>query len=141
MFSFFKKECYCNQHDDLNKLQELNKKLKELKEQLHDQTKMPAGIPVAPWVESYINYYDNLKYFTELMTRAMVNRMTTEDFIKVFDFRLKELGEINKPLFLKEVGKFFIHCAEYAEVREELIENISNTEKEIKQLKEKLKID
>ena len=139
MFSFFKKECHCNQHDDLNKLQELNKKLKGLEEQLHDQTKMPGRIPVDIWVWSYSRYRENLKQFTELMTAAMADEITTEQFIKIFD-RIK-LEELDEVLFLKEVGKFFTHCAEYVKTREELIKNISNTEKEIEQLKEKLKIN
>lgn len=141
---FFKKKKYCKQHCDLERLQELNRKLKGLELLLNTSTSMPYGLPCSKyaWSSEYAwswsRDYDILEKFNHLITYAMAHEMNAADFIK--ELNKIPLENIDKAKFLNDVGEFFIYCSNYIKTEKEIEQEIFDIKKEINKLKEKLGI-
>lgn len=140
---FFKKRCHCNQHDDLIKLQELNKELKELQEKKRNLYNLPP-LNIDNDVDLYetcIGKNNSFKRSAAIIydIESSLRYGKTPDLAKILFIDCKQRQfEIE---YLKEIGKALINYADTEKEYIEVEERIEEIKEEIKELKKKLGIE
>ena len=143
MFNWFKKEtCFCNEHSDLKRLQELNQQLKNLQikkenlnlffPNLNDKKYSPMfNYKISKSVEDAIILG---KYLTDaILSNGFVN---VEKFIDNIKPHLPD----NDVKYLKDMGNFLIVVSEGCEEINTIKDEIKKIKQEIQVLKDKLEI-
>lgn len=140
---FFKKKKYCEQHCDLERLQELNIELRDLKKEKENL------------IQNFPNFYGyeifkyNFRLRCERRERfyeslfVLLSMPKSDSFSnKLADFLDHSgIGPDRREDFLRDMGNFFLSCSELSMKLKTININIAETEKQIKELKEKLMID
>lgn len=138
-----KNKNYCEQHCDLEKLQELNKKLRNLKE---EKEILPQKFP-------YFYDYEIFKYNTRHACERidhfyaglfnLLSMSKSDSFSDDLMYFLERggIGPDRQEDFLRDMGNFFLNCSELSMKLKTININITETERQIKELKEKLMID
>ena len=141
---FFKKKKYCEQHCDLERLQELNIKLRDLKE---EKENLPQNFPNFYDYEifkgNYRHRYERRERFYEnlFILLSMSNSNSFSDGLADFLDQGGRIGPDRQGDFLRDMGNFFLSCSELSTKLKTININIAETEKQIKELKKKLMID
>jgi uncharacterized coiled-coil DUF342 family protein len=130
----------CKNHCNLERLQELNKEVKVLKERLNEinqkgYPRYPAG---RDRLKCSSQYFD---FVSSLLFRCIYIGAPLDDFVSQFEHYYRELTQDDNQNILKDIGDYFLKCANYKDETKEIKTLINNKNKEIEELKNKLGID
>jgi hypothetical protein len=142
---FFKKKNknYCEQHCELEKLQELNIKLKNLKKENENfSQKFPQFYDYEIFKYNTRHVCERIEHFYENLF-ALLSMSKLDSFSDDLMYFLDRggIGPDRQEDFLRDMGNFFLNCSELSMKLKIININIAETEKQIKELKEKLMID
>lgn len=139
---FFKKKEKENLNEDLKKLQELTAKLEELYEQKDNIVAPPAyedydGTPYArrSWDGTSISIAncDDLGWY---ISQAAKRRIEPFEFIHF----IRNYLPTRRVDYLKDLGEYLVMISDLMDIQGKLSTEISKTEVEIKEIKEKLHV-
>ena len=135
---FFKKRCHCNQHNDLIKLQELNKELKECEERLNKICTLPPMI--IPEGERCWGR-DPYKCNANILYMCILSLIRQNGDVSNLVYNIQSYTPYFELDHLKLIGQTLINYANASEECRSLKERIKEIKEEIEKLKEKLGIE
>ena len=138
---FFKKRCHCNQHNDLIKLQELNKELKECKEKLNKIDDLPLlELPknCSSLSIEYEKSYDRLGYCMHKAITDIIKHGKASSLVGLIKDSYRSENEDD---FLKAIGQLLINFSDTSKKSRDLKNRIEEIKIEIEEIKKKLGIE
>lgn len=135
-----KNKNYCEQHCDLELLQSLNIKLKNLKEEKKNfPQKFPNFCDYEIFIRNYRGGEREKNFYDVLFCLLSMPRLSPDDLMHFLN--CSGIGPDRQEDFLRDMGNFFLNCSELSMKLKTININITETERQIKELKEKLMID